>query len=443
MEASELKDNYLAAFPDWEKTALLKDPFWLRDTREKSLGYFGEAGFPDTGDEAWKYTPLDAFYRIPFALTADRQSKDAVGAELESLGFRPGDSHVMVFVNGHYSKDLSLPGTTPSGIKMKSLIECLSDGPLKRYFSHILPFENRPFVALNYAYFTDGLFLHVPQGKNLEKPLHLVYLSSNSGKPTQSHIRNLILMEEGSRAAVIEHYWGNNLQPYFTNAVTKVSLDKGAFLDHTKIQQESELAYHLGVLAAQQEAGSRFESRTFSLGASLGRSEVESVLAGKGAECLLDGLSLAAGRQVQDLHTFVDHFSPGCSSRQDFKAVADRKGTSIFDGGILVREGAQKTDARQSNRNLELSHEARIFSKPRLQIYADDVKCSHGSATGQLDEEALFYFQSRGIGREEARRALVYAFAAEKTAQVGLPYLAGPLAGMVRRWMEEELEKKP
>ena len=291
-------------------------------------------------------------------------------------------------------------------------------------------------MALNYAYFTDGLFLHVARGKSLSKPLHVVYLSSNSGKPTQSHVRNLILMEEGSRAKVIEHYWGNNLNPYFTNAITKVSLSDGAFLEHTKIQQESDLAYHVGVLAVQQNQGSRLLSRVFSSGGTLGRSEIETVLAEKDAECLLEGLTLSTGKQNLDIHTFVDHLSPSCKSEQVFKAVADKTGTAVFDGRILVRENAQKTDARQSNKNLELSREAKIYSKPQLQIYADDVKCSHGSATGQLDPEAVFYFQSRGISREEAKRTLVNAFAGEMVDRLSDDYLKIPIRRMVGEWME-------
>lgn len=443
MNATEVKNSYLSAFPDWEKTALTKDPFWIRDAREKALAYFKQAGFPTSKDETWKYTDLENFYKIPFSLTGDSQTKAAVSAELQSLGFDLSKAHLMVFVNGHLSKKLSSFEESANGVKIHSLIESLSNGPLKRYFGNILPFENRPFVALNYGYFTDGYYLHAAPGKRLEKPLHVVYLSSNSGQPTQSHMRNLVLMEEDSQAMVVEHYWGNNLNPYFTNAVTKVSLDRGAVLDHTKIQQESELAYHIGVLAARQNENSRLTSRIFSFGGALGRSEVETVFAEKKAEAVLDGLTLSSGKQNLDIHTFVDHLAPACKSEQTFKAVADKNGMAVFDGRVLVRENAQKTDARQTNKNLELSKEAKVYSKPQLQIYADDVKCSHGSATGQLDEEALFYFQSRGISREEAKRTLVYAFAGEMVGKIPDGYVKGPVGQMVEKWMEEEMGKKP
>ncbi len=443
MNALEAKNTYFSQFSDWEKTALTKDPFWIRETREKALAYFQETGFPTSRDETWKYTNLDPLFQIPFALNGDRISKEAVLPELNSLGFETAKANVMVFVNGHFSKALSGVSEPSPKVKIRSLIESLSDGPLKKHFSHILPFENRPFVALNYAYFTDGLFLHVPAGERLEKPLHVVYVSTNSGQPTQSHVRNLLLMEEDARASVIEHYWGNNLKPYFTNTVTKVSLDKGAVLDHAKIQQESPLSFHIGTLAARQNEGSRLVSRVFSIGGALGRSEVETVLVERKAECVLDGLYLARGHQQLDHRTFIDHLSPSCVSEETYKGVADGESVGIFDGRILVRENAQKTDARQSNKNLELSNKARIYSKPQLQIYANDVKCTHGSATGQLDEEALFYLQSRGLGREEAKRTLVYAFAGEMVERVADGYLKAPLQTMVKKWMEEKMGGKP
>ncbi len=440
METLEAKNNYISLYPDWEKTALIKDPFWLKDTREKSLASFRETGFPTSEDESWKHTSLDDFLKISFNLTQERHVKDAVKAELESQGFDTARAHLMVFVNGHFNLELSTIGGLPRGARVRSLIESLADGPLKRYFAHILPFENRPFVSLNYAFFTDGVFLHLGPGVHLEKPLHLVYLSSNSGLATQSHIRNLILLEEGSSASVIEHYWGNNLNPYFTNTVTKIALEKDAHLDHTKIQQESPLSYHIGSLAAHQAQGSRLNARVFSLGGALGRSEIETALVGPHSQCVFEGLNLGSGKQRLDTRTFVDHSVESCQSEQLFKQVLSGHSTGIFDGRILVREGAQKTDARQANKNLQLSDSALVYSKPQLQIYADDVKCSHGSATGQLDEEALFYLRSRGLDKNEAREVLVYAFAGEMVGRVPSDYLKEPIQKMVQDWMGD---KKP
>src|SRR5581483_9391385 len=348
--ATEFKNSYIESFSDWAKAALVKDPFWIEETREKALAAFSQMGFPTTKHEDWQHTDLEALFKMSFALKGDRQSKDAVKAELKSLGFEVEKAHLMVFVNGHYALNLSSLGDLAKGVKVRSLIESLSDGPLKRQFGHILPFENRPFVALNYSYFTDGVFLHISEGHQLEKPLHIVYLSNNSGQATQTHLRNLLLMEENTSAKVVEHYWGNNLNPYLTNAVTKISLGRGAILEHTKIQQESDLAFHIGAMAALQNEGSRFTSRTFSFGGIRGRSEVETQLAEKKAEALMEGLTLSNGKQNLDIHTFIDHLSPDCKSEQLFKAVADKAGTAQFDGRVLVRENAQKTDARQSNK---------------------------------------------------------------------------------------------
>ena len=440
METTQPKENYLALFPDWEKTALVKDPFWLKDTRDKALASFGESGFPTQEDESWKHTSLDEFYKVSFNLTQEGHVRDAVQAELQSQGFDTTQAHLMVFVNGYFKPEHSQVGDLPRGAKVRSLIESLADGPLKRYFQHFLPFENRPFVSLNYAFFTDGVFLHLRPGVHLNKPLHLVFLSSNSGLATQSHIRNLILMEEGSSATVIEHYWGNNLHPYFTNTVTKVALEKDAKLDHTKIQQESPLAFHIGSLAAHQSQGSHLTARVFSLGGNLGRSEMETDLAGPHAGCVFEGLALGSGKQHLDVRTFVDHAVEHCQSEQLFKTVVDGHAAGIFDGRVLVRENAQKTDARQSNKNLQLSQTATVYAKPQLQIYADDVKCSHGSATGQLDEAALFYLRSRGLSAKEARELLVYAFAGEMVGRVPAGYLHKPVEKMVQDWMGE---KKP
>lgn len=435
MNAAELKESYVSAFPEWEKTALSKDPFWLRETRETALAHFGQAGFPTSKDEAWRHAPLEPIFNLPFELTGEKPAKAAVQEELRSLGFDTDKSHLLVFVNGHFSKELSAVKKLPEDVKVGSLIESLAYGPLKRHFGHILPFEDRPFVALNYAYFTDGLFVHVPKGQSVDLPIHAVYLSNNSGQATQSHIRNLILMEEGSRASLVEHYWGNNLKPYFNNLVTKVSLAASASLDHTKIQQESKMAYHLGIFAALLSENSRLTSRVFSDGGALGRHEMEVSLVEKRAECTLEGLALAKGKQYLEHRTFIDHAAPSCTSVQTFKGVVDGESVATFDGRVLVRENSQKTDARQVNKNLQLTKESKIYSKPQLQIYADDVKCSHGSATGQLDEEALFYFRSRGIGKEAARRMLVDAFAGEMVERIEAEYLKAPLRKMVNEWL--------
>jgi Fe-S cluster assembly protein SufD len=432
---STVKDLYLSSYQKLEKEISGKDPVWLKSLRGKALAHFGEIGFPTTKNESWKYTDLTtSLLKTSFTFENETSTKTVALTRLKSLGFKTDQAHVLVFVNGRFDPEQSALKGLPKGVKLQSLAAVLPE--VEKSLGQIAPLEGRAFTALNAAYFTDGLFLSIPQGQVLSEPVHVVYLSANAGKNTQSHPRNLLLLEDDSRATVIEHYWGDNAGATLTNAVTEVRLSKGAQLDHLKIQQESGNSYHVGSLVVKQDEGSRFSSRLFSLGGVLTRHEVETTLGGKKAECLLEGLYLAKGQQQVDTRTFVDHLSPSCKSEEVFKGVLDGEATAIFDGHVLVRENAQKTDARQSNKNLQLSKVSKVYSKPQLQIYADDVKCSHGSATGQLDEEALFYFQSRGIGREEAKRTLVNAFAGEMVERAGLDYLKVPLSRMVGEWME-------
>jgi Fe-S cluster assembly protein SufD len=435
------KDTYLSNYLEVAKEVPGKDVPWLKALREKALAHFAEAGFPTTKDEFWKYTDLTtSLLKVPFGFEAESTVKTVVSTRLKASGFEWEKANVLIFVNGVFVKEFSsVVNRSAKFMKLQNLASAFSEGISRQSLEDVVPFKDQAFTALNTAYFTDGLFLWVPSGQQVLEPIHVVYLSTNSGKATQSHLRNLILLEDDSQATVIEHYWGDNVGPYLTNAVTEARLSKGARLDHTKVQQESENGYHIGSFAVKQGEGSHLISRVFSTGGALGRSEVETSLTEKKAECVLEGLYLVKGKQHMDTRTFIDHIAPACKSQEVFKGVLDGASTGIFDGRILVRENAQKTDARQSNKNLQLSNECKVYSKPQLKIFADDVKCSHGSATGQLDEEALFYLQSRGIGREEAKRTLVYAFAGEMLERVALDYLKAPLRKMLNEWMEKKL----
>jgi Fe-S cluster assembly protein SufD len=436
-KAVEMKELYISNFGKPGITTGGKDATWLKVLREKALASFKEAGFPTPKDEYWRYTDLStSLLKVPFGFETESGTQTAVMAKLKTMGYSSEKAHVAVFVNGSFAKELSSFKILPKGVVLQSLASTLSDNSIKTHFNCIHSFEGRPLAALNTAFFADGLFLRLPPSQILSEPVHVVYLSTNSGKNTQSHPRNLVVLESDSRATVIEHYLGDAAGPYLTNAVTEVRLFRGAEMEHIKIQQEDETAYHIGTLAVKQGEGSRLVSRTFSFGGLLARNEVETVLAEKKAECSLEGLYLVKDQQHSDNRTFIDHLSPACKSGEFFKGVLDGEGTGIMDGHILVRENAQKTDARQSSQNLQLSNSTKVYSKPQLHIYADDVKCSHGSATGQLAEESLFYLQSRGIGREEAKKLLVYAFADEMVKRLQGDYVKAPLRQMVQAWME-------
>jgi len=267
----------------------------------------------------------------------------------------------------------------------------------------------------------------------LTEPIHVVFLSAPGSQPTASHPRVLVWAGRKSQAAIIESYGGTSDAVYLTNAVTEITLEDGAVIDHYRLQRESARAFHVGTLCATQGRASRFASHAVSLGASLSRVDIRQVFAGEGGECVLNGLFLGSDRQHTDTHTWVDHAEPHCTTRELYKGIVDDKARGVFVGRILVRPGAQKTDAIQSNKNLILSREALVDSLPQLEILADDVKCKHGSTTGQLDPLALFYLRSRGIGEEAARALLTYAFASDVVQRIGIEALRTGLTEHLQR----------
>jgi len=279
---------------------------------------------------------------------------------------------------------------------------------IEAHLARYADYRNQPFVALNTANFEDGLFIQIPKGAVIEKPIILRHASSANGQPTATHPRNLILAGPDSQATIIEEYTGTGA--YFTNAVTEVVAGDHAVIDHYKLQTESPEAYHVSTLQVQLGRDTNFRSHAINLGGALVRNDINSVLS-EGTECTLNGLYLTAGDQHIDNHTTIDHAKPHAASHELYKGILDGKSSAVFNGKILVRKDAQKTDAKQTNKNLVLSEDAMINTKPELQILADDVRCTHGATIGQLDAEGIFYLQSRGIGREEARNLLIYAFA--------------------------------
>jgi len=436
MSTLATQDIYLSSFAQLEAKLPGQDAAWLKALRLQALEQFKQTGFPTNELESWKYTDLSLnLLKVNFTFETPA-STTVISSQLKKAGFDVERVHLAVFVNGRFSEELSSFKALAKGVMVKNLASVLANESVKAFMGKIAVSQNRAFTALNMAYFSDGLFVQVEAGKTLDVPIHVVYLSSNGNQTTQSHVRNLLVLGNDSKAQVIEHYWGENVSAYFTNVVTEVAMAKGSSLEHTKIGQEDIKGYHIGSLIAQQEEGSHLISRLFSLGGALTRNDIETTLSQKRAECVLEGLYLAKEKQHVDTRTFIDHLSPNCNSTEVFKGVIDDQATGVFDGKILVRENAQKTDARQSNKNLLLTKEAKVYSKPQLQIYADDVKCSHGSSTGQIDEEAIFYLQSRGIGREEAKKVLVYAFAGEMVERLENSYLKPALKKLVDNWME-------
>lgn len=423
----EARDRYLAAFERAAEGG--RRPAWLHRLRDEAKERFAVTGFPDVKNEDWKYTSVAEIEEREFEI-APRM--DGGLSPTDVAGSLPGGAagNVLVFDNGQYRTDLSVRRPLPSGVHLGSLSEALSgeeDG-LVPYFSRS---PSNAFIDLNTMLMEDGAFLHVGKDVEVPEPIHLLFLASGFERPVMAHPRNVIVAGEGSRVTVVERYAGRSDAGCLVNAVTDIAVGRNATVVHYRIQENGPESYHIASLRARQGAGSRFAAHSVSLGARLSRSDVHAVLDGEGAACLLNGLYLGTGEQHVDHFTTIDHAKPEGSSREYYRGILDGRSRGVFRGRVIVRKDAQKTDARQANRNLLLSREAEADSRPQLEIHADDVKCTHGATVGPLDEEKVFYMRSRGIDQSSARGLLAYAFAIDILRRFDLPD--------VRRTFEEKL----
>jgi Fe-S cluster assembly protein SufD len=382
---------------------------WTRALREAALSRFSELGPPTTKDEDWKYTNISPIARIPFRPA--RSGTSGVGADqLARSGLAWLAENRLVCVNGHFSPELSFLEKLPGEVKVGSLKSFLShereivEAHLGKHASH----HNHPFVALNTAFMNDGAFVYVPKGTVVAKPIHLLFIATRTADPIVAYPRNLVVLEENSQATILESYSALEEHVYFTNGVTEIVLGDHAVLDHTKLEREAKSAFHIASVQVHQKRNATFFSHLVSTGGCLVRNDVNSVLGGEGADCTLDGLFVVDGSQHVDNHTRIDHAHSHCSSRELYKGILDGAAQGVFNGKIYVHPRAAKTDARQTNNNLLLSKAATIDTKPQLEIYNNDVKCTHGSTIGQIDRQALFYLRTRGLAEKDARRLLTY-----------------------------------
>ncbi len=397
-----------------------QQPERLVELRASGLSQFEAQGFPSTRLEAWRGTNVAPIARTEFTL-ADGTAHGLTRDKLEP--FLVPECSELVFVGGRLSAELSRTEALPEGVFAGSLAEALESMPevvLAHLGRHVDGGEH-PFVALNSAYLADGAFVYVPRGVVVERPLHLLFLSSTGGgEPTVSYPRNLLVAEENSQVTVLESYCGITGETYFTCPVTEIVGGPASVIDHYKLEQESIDAFHVAFQKVYLERAANFFSHSISHGGALVRNDIQAMLDAEGIECTLNGLYLTRGKQRVDNQMRVDHAKPNCNSYELYKGVLEGRSKAVFNGRIYVHEDAQKTDAKQSNRNLLLSEGALVQSNPQLEIFADDVRCTHGSTTGELDDEAIFYLRSRGIGEEAAKSLLVYAFAAEVLAEIRL-----------------------
>jgi len=397
-------------------------PDWLAPIRRAAGEQFDRTGFPAARDEEWRFTPLGPIIQGSWRPAAE-SSAPVTRQQIAPFAFGHLDWITLVFVNGSYTPALGTPAGLPDGVRVESLAAALrADGALLRaHLTRHAPTEGSAFTALNTAAMRDGGVVQVPANLDFSRPIHLVFVTTGDAAGTVTHPRNLVVIERGARASVIESYV--TLAPgrtYWTNPVTEVVLGAGAWLEHTRIQRESELAFHVGLTHVDQQRDSHYRSFSLAMGSALARHNLHVRLNDENIETLMYGLYLTRGEQLADNHTVIYHDRPNCRSWEVYKGVLDDGSRAVFNGKVLVKPEAQKTDAKQTNRNLLRSDGARVDTKPQLEIFADDVKCTHGATVGRLDDAALFYARSRGLSAAAAERLLTYAFAAEVIGEVAL-----------------------
>lgn len=422
IQVSGEKAHYLSDFELFERNGAAAWPSWLHRLRREAISRFAELRFPTTRDEEWRFTSVAPIVRTPFRLVFEHDLDGPSAAQLERFAFGQPQWPRLVFIDGLYSRELSSLSSLPDGIEAADLAEAARSAPelVEQHLARYARYDGDVFAALNAAFIRDGAFIYIPNGRIIDEPIHLLFIASARPSPAVWHPRNLILVGRGAAAAFIESYVALSDGIYFTNAVTEIVLGENAIVNYCKVQRESERAYHVATIQAYQERSSVFSSFSMAAGAALARENLKVLLDGEGGECALNGLYFVAGEQHVDNHTTIDHARPHGTSRELYKGILDGRSHAVFNGRIIVRKEAQRTDAKQTNKNLFLSDEAQVNTNPQLEILADDVKCTHGATVGQLDQEALFYLKSRGISHEAARALLTYGFASDVIGRVKL-----------------------
>ena len=434
----QAQSSYLESFAQFENGAAGNGPEWLRSVRRSGIARFTELGFPTLHDEDWRFTNVAPIAQTSFQLALHGRAELAPRA-LEPFRFSGPACSQLVFVNGRYAPELSRLQRLPEGVQIGSLARTLASdrGLLEQHLARYADYQNDAFIALNTAFIEDGAFVRLPRGTVLQEPVYLLYVSTATAAPAITHPRNLILVGDESQAAVVEDYLSLNGGVYFSNVVTEAVVGENSVLSHYRVERESTQAFHVSTLRVQQGRSSSVAAHAVLLGGALVRNNVHPVMVGEGGDCLINGLFLATGRQHTDNYMKVEHASPHCDSRQFYNGILDGQARGVFHGRIIVHKGAQKTDAKQTNRNLLLSDDAQIDTKPQLEIYANDVKCTHGATIGQIDEDALFYLRTRGLAETSARNLLVSAFAGEGLQRMKVEPIRKHLEAIVTQWLPQ------
>jgi len=415
-------------------------PEWIAPLRLSAFDRFVTLGFPTMRNEDWHFTSAAAIAEREFRMMLT-PGGEVKAADLVPFTFGHPEWPTLVFVNGRFAPDLSNVDALPAGVRVMELARAWRESPdiLRRHLTKFAVYDDQSFTALNTAFMYDGAVVHIEANRSVDKPIHLLFVSDALAAKGVSHPRNLIVAEHHTDVTILESYVALGDATYFTNAVTEVAVEDAATVRHYRIQRESTRAFHIGTTQAHQARDSHYISFSFATGAALSRTNIYTTLDGPGGGSTLNGLYMVDGEQHVDHQTRIEHAQPNCFSREVYKGILDGASHGVFNGKVYVHPIAQKTDGKQSNNNLLLSDKARIDTKPQLEIFADDVKCTHGATVGRIDELALFYMKSRGIGARMARRLLTYAFAAEVLEQIELEPVRQRLEEMtLKRFTNEE-----
>ncbi len=409
----EIKDWYLSRFKAFENSLNGESVKPIHKLRKEAIENFSQLNFPTIHDEDWKYTnitPLLKYNFKPFdgEITLNED-------QIKKFLFKNISKNRLVFVNGHFVKRLSKTINLPNGVIVGNIASEIKNDSnvIDKHFSKYANYKDHIFTALSTAFTRDGAFIFIPDGKIVEEPIHILFITDSKGEKILTQPRNLFVAGKNSQVSIIEHYTSINDDIYFTNVVSEIVAGQDSIIDHVKLQEESINSFHISREEIDQERGSNFTSHSISFGGAIARNDIQSRFNDQGSECTLNGLYLLKGKQLYDSHTMIDHAKPHCNSHEHYKGILDDQSRGVFNGKVLVRPDAQKTNAFQENNNIILSDDALVNTKPQLEIFADDVKCSHGATVGQLDMDSLFYLKSRGIGEEKARTILIHAFASD------------------------------
>lgn len=428
---TDVKQYFINQFEVFEKSLNGEKSSEFHQLRKSALDEFSKLSLPTQKDEEWKYTNISPLLKNNF-IPGEKTAVDS--NRIKKFLFDELEHSLMVFVNGHFSVELSRLEELPKNVTISSLAdEIKSNNPLiEKYFGKYASHENHVFTALSTAFTKDGAFIHVPDRKIVENAIHIIFLTTSNQK-LFTQPRNLFIAGKNSQVTIIEHYISDDDSIYFTNSVTEIVADENAIVDHIRLQEESKQAFHIARMEVDQEKSSNFTSHLISTGAELSRNDFNARFNAEGSECTLNGLFMIDGNQLFDAHTMIDHAKPHCVSHEHYKGILQDKSKGVFNGKVMVRPDAQKTNAFQENNTILLSDDAVMNTKPQLEIFADDVKCSHGATIGKLDQNAMFYLKSRGIGDEAAMAILIHAFASDVITSIKIPALRDYLEKIIAK----------